>query len=285
MVRDTGMYLHRGCRMHFTSIERFIMCTGIEIISNQGKPYWGRTQDFEQHFEYAGMKIPAGTKIESTYTPFMAEIATMGIARATDVHAHPVILDGINEQGICGGSFYFDHWYRYASDEEIQAQGKVPLRGDELVTWILTHYCSLDEVKQRLNSEVGIVDAPGPMMGRSVPQHSVFQDESGRSIVVEPSSTNGFAIYENKVGVFANAPTFDWHVTNLKMHLERSTHRHYSYDINEPIESIELDEWTSGLMEYLLTISRTHAFCGRHIPSSCPFLSMMIPPSTRCSSC
>lgn len=36
MVRDTGMYLHRGCRMHFTSIERFIMCTGIEIISNQG---------------------------------------------------------------------------------------------------------------------------------------------------------------------------------------------------------------------------------------------------------
>ncbi|NAB08948.1 penicillin amidase, partial [Enterococcus durans] len=45
------------------------MCTGIEIISNQGKPYWGRTQDFEQHFEYAGMKIPAGTKIESTYTP------------------------------------------------------------------------------------------------------------------------------------------------------------------------------------------------------------------------
>lgn len=103
MVRDTGMYLHRGCRMHFTSIERFIMCTGIEIISNQGKPYWGRTQDFEQHFEYAGMKIPAGTKIESTYTPFMAEIATMGIARATDVHAHPVILDGINEQGICGG--------------------------------------------------------------------------------------------------------------------------------------------------------------------------------------
>ena len=66
--------------------------------------------------------------------------------------------------------------------------------------------------------------------------------------MVEPSTTNGFAIYENKVGVFANAPTFDWHVTNLKMHLERSTHRHYSYDINEPIKSIELDEWTSGLM-------------------------------------
>mgnify|MGYP002229585620 FL=1 len=100
------------------------MCTGIEIISNQGNPYWGRTQDFEQHFEYAGMKIPAGTKIESTYTPFTTEIATMGIAWATDVHAHPVILDGINEQGICGGSFYFDHWYRYASDEEIQAQAR-----------------------------------------------------------------------------------------------------------------------------------------------------------------
>lgn len=34
------------------------MCTGIGLVSQQGHPFWGRTQDFEQHFEYAGVKIP-----------------------------------------------------------------------------------------------------------------------------------------------------------------------------------------------------------------------------------
>ena len=33
------------------------MCTGIGLVSQQGHPFWGRTQDFEQHFEYAGVKI------------------------------------------------------------------------------------------------------------------------------------------------------------------------------------------------------------------------------------
>lgn len=224
------------------------MCTGIEIISAQGNPYWGRTQDFEREFEYAGIKIPAGTRISSTYTPFDTICAVMGIVWAQDVHANPVVLDGINEAGICGGSFYFDHWYRYVPKETIEASGKVALRGEELVTWILTHYRSLDEIRERLGQDVGIVADVGPMMGRSVPQHSVFQDETGRSIVVEPSVDNGFSIFENPVGVFANAPTFDWHVTNLKTYLERSTRRAYTYAFDEPIEQIALDEQTSGLV-------------------------------------
>ena len=41
-------------------------CTGIELISKQGNPYWGRTQDFEQHFEYSGVKIPKGYNFSSS---------------------------------------------------------------------------------------------------------------------------------------------------------------------------------------------------------------------------
>ena len=225
------------------------MCTGISIVSQEGHPYWGRSQDFEQEFEYAGMKIPAGTTIESTYTPITTRYAVMGIAWAQDVHQHPVILDGINEHGICGGSFYFDHFYRYVDRATIDASGKKALRGEELVTWILTQYGSLDEIKERLNSELGIVNEPGPMMGMSVPQHAVFQDDTGRSIVVEPSQENGFRIFENPVGVFANAPTFDWHLHNLKTHLERSTCRTYTYSVEEPIERIGLEETCSGLID------------------------------------
>lgn len=224
------------------------MCTGIEIFSKEGHPYWGRTQDFEQHFDYAGIKIPAGTSITTTYSPFTTVCATMGIVWAEDVHKSPVLLDGINQYGICGGSFYFDHFYRYVSKKTILESGKTPLRGEELVTWILTRYRSLDEIIEHLGKDVGIVSDKGPMMGMSVPQHAVFQDESGRSIIIEPSIENGFRIFENPVGIFTNAPGFDWQLTNLKMHLERSTNRSYTFAEDEAINRIDLNEHTSGLV-------------------------------------
>ena len=223
-------------------------CTGIELLSTQGNPYWARTQDFEQHFEYSGVKIPKGYAFKSTFTPFTTQTNVMGIVWAKDIHQSPVILDGINDFGICGGSFYFDHFYRYTSTEEITKSGKIAIRGEELCTWILTQYKSLDDIKENLNHDIGITNATGPMMGMSVPQHCVFQDETGRSIVVEPSIKNGFKIFENPVGVFTNAPTFDWHLSNLKTWLERTTHRNYNYDLNEPISQIKLDEFTSGLV-------------------------------------
>nr|SFZ86982.1 Choloylglycine hydrolase [Loigolactobacillus rennini] len=223
-------------------------CTGIELISKQGNPYWARTQDFEQHFEYSGVKISKGYTFASTYTPFTTNQAVMGIVWAKDIHKSPVLLDGINESGICGGSFYFDHFFNYLSTKAIQSSGKVAIRGEELCTWILTHYKSLDDIKNRLNDEIGITNATGPMMGMSVPQHCVFQDQTGRSIVVEPSKNNGFRIFENPVGVFTNAPTFDWHLNNLKTYLERSTNRHYTYSKDEEVKRINLKETTSGLL-------------------------------------
>ncbi|KRK98799.1 linear amide C-N hydrolase, choloylglycine hydrolase family protein [Secundilactobacillus odoratitofui DSM 19909 = JCM 15043] len=223
-------------------------CTGIELISRQGNPYWARTQDFEQHFEYAGVKLPKGYTFVNAYTPFASERNVMGIVWAKDIHHAPVFLDGINEYGLCGGTFYFDHFYRYVPTEVIKASGKTAIRGEELCTWILTHYKSLDDIKVNLGRDIGITTEPGPMMGMSVPQHCVMHDETGRSIVIEPSVENGFQIFENPLGVFTNAPTFDWHLNNLKTWLERTTKRTYSYDVAEPIAQIKLSEPTSGLV-------------------------------------
>lgn len=223
-------------------------CTGIELKSLQGNPYWARTQDFEQHFEYSGIKIPRNYKMTSTYTPFTTSKAVMGIAWAADLHKHPVVLDGINEDGICGGSFYFDHFYKYVPTSEIKASGKVPIRGEEICTWILTHYGTLKEIRENLNKDVGVTNEPGPMMGMSVPQHCVFIDPDGNSLVVEPSIPNGFRFFKNTVGVFTNAPTFDWQLNNVKTWLERTTKRSYKYQNDEPINDIKLGEITSGLV-------------------------------------
>ncbi|TYA97670.1 linear amide C-N hydrolase [Lactobacillus sp. SL9-6] len=224
------------------------MCTGIGLVSQQGHPFWGRTQDFEQHFEYAGVKIPRGYEFTAAFTPFIADQNVMGIAWAKDLHQSPVLLDGINDYGICGGSFYFDHFFKYAATETIHSTGKLAIRGEELCTWILTHYRSLDEIKQRLSEDVGITNEVGPMMEMSVPQHCIFHDETGRAIVVEPAQENGFKIFENPIDIFTNAPTFDWHLNNLKTWLERTTKRTYTYNNTERIVQISFDEASSGLV-------------------------------------
>ena len=160
------------------------MCTGIGLVSQQGHPFWGRTQDFEQHFEYAGVKIPRGYEFTAALTPFIAEQNVMGIAWAKDLHQSPVLLDGINDYGICGGSFYFDHFFKYAATETIHSTGKLAIRGEELCTWILTHYRSLDEIKQRLSEDVGITNEVGPMMEMSVP---LSFDEASSGLVGIPA--------------------------------------------------------------------------------------------------
>lgn len=223
-------------------------CTGIELISKQHHPYWGRTQDFEQHFEYSGVKVPKGYVWKAAATQFKSKFNVMGIVWAKDIHQAPVLLDGINDYGICGGSFYFDHFYRYVPTETIKASGKIAIRGEELCTWILTHYKSLDDIKNNLGDDIGITNEPGYMMGMSVPQHCVFIDKDGHSIVVEPSKPNGFKIFDNPLGVMTNAPTFDWHLNNLKTWLERITNRSYNFDDSEPIRQIAMDEPTSGLV-------------------------------------
>ena len=94
------------------------------------------------------------------------------------------------------------------------------------------------------------------MMNMSVPQHVVLHDETGRSIVIEPSVENNFKFYDNPLGVFTNAPTFDFHLNNLKTWLERATGRHYSFDNNEKINQIKFNETNSGSLEFLLTINQ-----------------------------
>lgn len=224
-------------------------CTGINLMTKNKEVFWGRTQEFELNFDYAGVKIPRNWNYDSMYTPYKTKYAVMGIAWAeNDVRKYPVLLDGINENGLVGGSFYFDNFYKYKPADEIKKEGKIPLRGEEVGTWILTNYKDVDDIVENLNKDIAVTSEPGPMTGRSMPQHTIFQDESGKCVVVEPTREDGFDIYENPIGVFTNAPDFKWHLTNLKTHLERSSYRKYKYTIEEPIERFKEDEFTNGLM-------------------------------------
>ena len=72
-----------------------------------------------------------------------------------------------------------------------------------------------------------IVLVPTPAPGLGSPQgavagaHFFLQDKSGKSLVVEPVDGT-LKVHDAPLGVMTNAPTYDWHMTNLVNYINLS---------------------------------------------------------------
>lgn len=128
---------------------------------------------------------------------------------------YPHIMDGINEEGLYVGLFYFPG---YAEYEQINAaQSLAPW---ELGSWILSNFSSVDHLQEKL-STIHVIPVVAPELGIVPPLHYMVTDKAGNSIVIE--YVKGVCtIHKNQIGVFTNSPTFDWHMTNLKNYINLS---------------------------------------------------------------
>jgi choloylglycine hydrolase len=83
-----------------------------------------------------------------------------------------------------------------------------------LCGWILGNFRTVDEVKKAIR-EVRVWASVVPELNVAPPVHFAVHDAEGNNIVIEfiKGEVN---IYDNPIGVMTNAPTFDWHLTNLR---------------------------------------------------------------------
>jgi choloylglycine hydrolase len=80
--------------------------------------------------------------------------------------------------------------------------------------WILSNFQTVDEVRKALPNIV-VFAQKLPSLGDMIfPLHFAINDASGKGIVVEYVA-HQLNIYDNKVGVMTNSPTYDWHMNNL----------------------------------------------------------------------
>jgi len=107
---------------------------------------------------------------------------------------------------LSAGLFFFPRYGGYESYDSSQNDRTL---GDlQAVTWILSQFATIDELKAGLSS-VRIV----ALTEMSV-VHWRIGEPSGRQVVLE--IVGGVPhFYENEVGVLTNAPGFEWHLTNL----------------------------------------------------------------------
>lgn len=195
-------------------------CTGILLKAADGTVVHARTLEFAIDLKSKVILVPRGYARTGT-TPdgkpgktWTAKYASLG-ANGLDL---PVLFDGLNEKGLSAGLFYFPNYAKY--QPYAAPESDKTIAPWELGSYILDNFASVDEVKENVPKIlVGEVEY-GPW--KMVPGvHFIVQDASGKSLVIEYVDGK-LNFHDNPLGVMTNAPTFDWHMTNLSNYVKIS---------------------------------------------------------------
>jgi choloylglycine hydrolase len=199
-------------------------CTGISLKAQDGAAIRGRTLEFGFPMQSNVIIVPAGKEMSGTLPDgskglvYTSRYAIVG-ANALGL---PAILDGINDQGLSVGLFYFPDYAKYT--EVTPENAKHAIAPQEFGMWVLANFATVEEVKEGVKS---IVVVPTPAPGLGSPQgavagtHFFVQDRSGKSIAIEPVDGT-LKVHDAPLGIMTNAPTYDWHMTNLKNYINLS---------------------------------------------------------------
>ena len=188
-------------------------CTGIMIKPKDGSVIFARTLEFAVDLKSNIIVVPRGKEYVGTAPgdkPGLSWKTKYGIvgANAFDM---PVTVDGLNEKGLQVGLFYFPGFAKY---QEIKAEDV----GKALAPWELGMFLlgTCSDVKEAVAAakDVQVGEVVQKDMGFVPGVHAIVTDASGKSVVLEYVGGE-LKVHANPLGVLTNAPTFDWHMTNL----------------------------------------------------------------------
>jgi choloylglycine hydrolase len=201
-------------------------CTGIRLTAKDGTVVAGRTLEFGLDLKSAIVAIPAGTALTGTLpndAKGLAYTTKYGMVGA-NAFGLPVIVDGLNDHGLYVGEFFFPGYAGYTTITPANASQAVAAY--EYSDWLLGNFATIDEVKAAIGR---VVLAPTVLaqMGMAPPVHFRVMDKTGAAVVIEPIGGR-LELRDDPLGVLTNAPTFDWHMTNLSNYVGLTPMAHES---------------------------------------------------------
>jgi choloylglycine hydrolase len=196
-------------------------CTGITLKAKDGSVVYGRTMEWGSFdMESEVMIVPPGHTFKSlladgkwgkTWTAKFAVAGINGVGKE-------IVLDGINSAGLTIGLFYHPGFAEYQKfDPALAAESLAPT---DVATYLLTTCDSVAAVRAALE-KVRVVPVVEPALGIVAPVHFLVTEPSGRAIVVE-YLRGELKIFDAPLGTITNAPSYDWHETNLRNYVNLS---------------------------------------------------------------
>ncbi len=161
-----------------------LACTGIRLEAKDGAVIVARTLEFGLDIESKVVEIPAGTTLTGTL-PNNAKGITYktkyGFLGA-NAFGLPVIIDGLNTEGLYIGEFFFPGYAGYA--DVTPANASQAMAGYEYSDWILGNFATVAEVKANYERS----RSPAPSCRRWAPLRPCTSASSTRP--APPSSSS-----------------------------------------------------------------------------------------------
>jgi choloylglycine hydrolase len=202
------------CTLLLVTASSSYACTGVCLVGEDNTAVFGRTQEwgkFDLHGK-AGV-IPRDTLFQGK-TP-QGKNGLQWNARYGFVGTlllDRVFCTGLNEKGLAGAFFYHQGFATYADfDTNKVGQSIAP---SDVLPFILSSFSSLKEVQEGLK-QVRVVDVVDPDLHKTLPIHLMITEPGGNCMVIE-FKDGCPTFFDNPVGVIANNPGFEWHLTNLR---------------------------------------------------------------------
>jgi len=198
------------------------MCTGIQVKTQSGAPIYGRTMEFANNLESEALVIPKGTSFTGAGPSFDSKGKTWTSKydiTGLNTMRLPLIIDGLNSEGLAVGAFYFVGYAGYMDVSLEDADQSIC--SVDVPTYLLATCKTVEEVKStlldlkvnkgayRAPTNALYVEAPDP-----VPVHYNIHDADGNVLVVEYMHGE-LHMHDNPIGVLTNSPDYNWHYTNL----------------------------------------------------------------------
>lgn len=201
------------------ALEASVACTDFMVKTSDGTKIVGRSMEWGADLKSNIRKYPREQERTSTTPdnkPALSWKSKYGYI-ALDANNMPLAIDGMNEKGLSVGMLWMPGTI-YQDVTATPAANVINLL--DLDHWLLGNFTSVAEVKDAM-AKVKVWAPQMAEWGGTPTAHLAVHDASGASAVIE--FTNGQQkIYDNTATVLTNAPTFDWHKTNLSNYVNIS---------------------------------------------------------------
>jgi len=200
---------------------RALACTGISLETGEDQVVVGRTVEWAlsdaSHYRIA--VFPQGKKYRGLTPEGKNGLVWKGRYGFVSMTAYGQDYgpDGLNEEGLYVGMYYLPGYADYAEYQPEEASRSLSV-GD-FMQWMLSSFRTVQEVRDNLTG-VRVVNVEDPRFGGApLPFHWKISDPGGECIILELVAGGELTMYDAFLGVITNAPTYEWHLTNLRNYI------------------------------------------------------------------
>ena len=205
-----------------------LACTTIALNGPDNHIVSGRTMEWGFDWDWKVLYIPKGSEhsltapknLDLPSQSYTSKYAILGTGLSKD--GQTLVIDGQNSQGLSLSANYLPGFTTY---QNVTKDDKNYASIVESTMFVLSQSATVVEAKKLLTKYKVWADQSTMVDGVMPEVHFMITDKGGKGVVVEYIKGQvEFYDVNTNVKVMTNAPTYDWHTTNLRNYLNLSNH-------------------------------------------------------------